>query len=178
MKAVALLRGINVGGKTRVPMPKLRELFESLGLTDVQSYVQSGNVVFSSKSTKLAAPVASLEEKIAETFRVQVNVLLRTATELGKIAADHPFLADESELSHLHVVFLRDAPTRAAAGKLDPDRSPPDRFVVKRREIFVHYPNGSGRSKLTLGYFERTLGTIGTARNWKTVLKLHDMLHR
>ena len=173
MRAVALLRGINVGGRARVPMGELRDVFESLGLADVQTYVQSGNVVFSTSGRVPKTLPDSLESEIAKAFGVQSKVLIRTERELT--ALEHPFLEDEREPARLHVVFLRDAPTKAAVGKLDDDRSPPDRFTTNGREIFVHYPDGSGRSKLTVEYFERVLGTVGTARNWKTVLRLREL---
>lgn len=157
-------------------MKELRALLESLDLTDVQTYVQSGNVVFESPAAKPDSLADMLEPEIAAAFGVPAKVLLRSKRELDAIASRNPFLDDEPEHSRLHVLFLRDAPTKAVAGRLDEGRSPPDRFVVTGREIFLHYPNGSGRSKLTLDYFERTLGTVGTARNWKTVLKLRELM--
>jgi uncharacterized protein (DUF1697 family) len=174
VKAVALLRGVNVGGKARVPMAELRELVEGVGLADVQTYVQSGNIVFSSPRRNAESLAPSLEKEIAAAFGVKTKVLIRSARELA--ALEHPFLADETEYSRLHVLFLRDRPGKAELRRLDPERSPPDRFELKAREIFLHYPNGAGRSKLTTDYFERTLGAVGTARNWKTVLKLKELV--
>jgi uncharacterized protein (DUF1697 family) len=173
MRAVALLRGVNVGGKARVPMGALRELVEGVGLADVQTYVQSGNIVFSSPRRDAESLAPSLEKEIAAAFGVQTKVLVRSARQLA--ALEHPFLDDEKELGRLHVLFLRDRPADTAVRRLDPERSPPDRFEVKAREVFVHYPGGAGRSKLTTDYFERVLGTVGTARNWKTVLKLREL---
>jgi uncharacterized protein (DUF1697 family) len=173
VRAVALLRGVNVGGKARVPMRELRELVEGVGLADVETYVQSGNIVFSSPRRNAESLAPSLEQEIAAAFGVRTKVLIRSAQQLA--ALDHPFLADEAEHTRLHVLFLRDRPGRAELRKLDPERSPSDRFEVKAREIFLHYPNGAGRSKLTTDYFERTLGAVGTARNWKTVLKLKEL---
>ena len=176
MRAVAFLRAVNVGGKNRVPMKDLRELVESLGLADVRTYVQSGNVVFTGPSRGADALAGSLEQAVTDAFGVKAKVLVRTQAELKKIATRHPFGKDESEPTRLHVLFLRDAPTKAKIGILEEDRFLPDRFSVKGREVFLHYPNGQGRSKLTIDYFERRLETVGTARNWKTVLTLLDML--
>lgn len=176
MRAVAFLRAVNVGGRNRVPMKELRELFESLGLTDVRTYVQSGNVVFTAPSRGAGAIVNELEKAVADSFGVNTNVLLRSKSELEKVATRHPFAADDREPTHLHVLFLHDKPTKANAGRLEEDRFLPDRFVVKGQEVFLHYPNGQGRSKLTIDYFERRLDTAGTARNWKTVLTLREML--
>jgi uncharacterized protein (DUF1697 family) len=176
MRAVAFLRAVNVGGRNRVPMKELRDLFESRGLDDVRTYVQSGNVVFTAPSRGADALANSLKRAVADAFGVKATVLLRTQAQLEKIATGHPFEDDESEQARLHVLFLRDAPTKAKIGKLEQDRFLPDRFAVKGREVFIHYPSGAGRSKLTIDYFERRLETVGTARNWKTVLTLRDLL--
>jgi uncharacterized protein (DUF1697 family) len=176
MRAVAFLRAINLGPRNRVPMKELRELLESRGLGDVSTYVQSGNVVFTAPSRGAAALAGSLEQAVADAFGVKASVLVRTQAELKKIAAGHPFGKDEREPTRLHVLFLRDKPTNAKIGKLEDDRFLPDRFAVEGREVFLHYPNGQGRSKLTIDYFERRLETVGTARNWRTVLALRDML--
>jgi uncharacterized protein (DUF1697 family) len=175
---LALLRGINVGGKNKVPMAELRTLFESLGHERVRTYVQSGNVVFESRSTAPKSIAAALERAISETFGLGVSVVIRTRSELKRVAQKHPFASDGVGHTSLHVMFLADSPTSKAVKSLDPDRSPPDRFVVKRREIYLLFPKGSGRSKLTIDYFERELGTRATSRNWNTVLKLLEMMER
>lgn len=176
MRAVALLRGINVGTGTRVPMAEVRALAEGLGLTDVATYVQSGNVVFTVPSLHEAQLASSFETAIASAFTVQSKVLIRTESQLAGVAAAHPFEADEPRPAMLHVVFLRDARSRDDLASLDPARSPGDRFVLTGRELYLHYAKGSGRSKLTLDYIERRLGTVGTARNWNTVQKLVEMV--
>ena len=186
---VALLRGINVGGRNAVPMPALRVLFESLGHERVTTYIQSGNVCFTTAPDKVIAsagdeapaqatalgPVelaAEIERGILHAFGLGVRVVLRTKAELAQLPAVNPFLDIESDQARVHVVFLAATPTPEAIGKLDPDPFPPDAFVVVGHEIFIHYPNGAGRSKLTLDYVERRLGTHGTARNWNTVKQL------
>jgi uncharacterized protein (DUF1697 family) len=168
----ALLRAVNVGGRNKVSMPELKSLLASLGLEDVVTYVQSGNVVFRSPTGDREEIAARIERQIAEAFGVRSTVLLRTPAELSAIADGNPFLKRESELSKLHIVFLGDRPAADAVARLDPERSPPDQFSVQGREIYLHLPNGAGRSKLTLDYFERRLGVDATARNWKTLLKL------
>jgi uncharacterized protein (DUF1697 family) len=170
----ALLRAVNLGSHGKLSMPALRTALVDLGLEDVATYIQSGNVVFRS-----SRPAAKLQQAIArciaDRFGLETTVIVRTAKELGRITARNPFLADEKGLSRMHVVFLDAAPAKGAAGKLDPERSAPDRFRVDGREVFVHYPNGMGRSKLSPGYIERQLGVRGTARNWNTVLKLVEL---
>lgn len=172
----ALLRGINVGGTTQIAMPELQSLFIEVGLSDVKTYVRSGNVVFRSDSSDAPAVAARIEQRIAETFDVAPAVLLRTRGELRAIAERNPFLLDEAERTKLHVVFLENEPLAERREELDPDRSPPDRFHLDGRELYLHLPNGAGRSKLTLDYIECRLGVRGTARNWNTVLKLLELI--
>ena len=159
-------------------MADLRALFSSLGFEDVATYIQSGNVVFRSPTADEDAVVARLEREIAGAFAVSPSVLLRTPAEFEAIAASNPFLSRKADLSKLHVVFLdRDPPTTAAA-ELDPERSPPDEFALEGRELYLHLPNGAGRSKLTLDYLERVLGVRGTQRNWNTLLRLLELARR
>jgi uncharacterized protein (DUF1697 family) len=174
---VALLRGINVGGKTMIKMPELRSLLAEAGLEDVRTYVQSGNVVFKSSSRGAEALATDIEERIAEAFGVDTTVLIRTPAELKQIEASNPFQRRETDLTKLHVVFLGDRPAAGAVSELDPTRSPPDEFSVRGREIYLHLPNGAGRSKLTIDYFEKRLGVRATARNWKTLTKLVELTH-
>lgn len=175
---VALLRGINVGGKNRVPMGELRSELASLGLEDVVTYLQSGNVVFRRPRGGADEIAAGIEERIADVFGVSIKVLTRTPSELREITRHNPFLEDESDLAKLHVVFLDRRPATAAAAKLDPSRSPPDEFKLHGREVYLHVPNGYGRSRLTIDYFERRLDVAASARNWKTVTKLLALSER
>ena len=175
---VALLRGINVGGRSLVPMAELRALFTSLGLADVQTYIQSGNVVFTAGGGEEEELAARIEAALAEAFGIDPAVLLRTPAELEQIARQNPYLSRDADLSKLHVVFLDRAPPASAAAELDPSRSPPDELTVAGRELYLRLPNGAGRSKLTLDYFERVLGVRGTQRNWNTVLKLLELAKR
>jgi uncharacterized protein (DUF1697 family) len=172
---IALLRGINVGGKNMIPMPELKSLFASIGLEDVSTYLQSGNVVFSSSTGDAQALAVAIEERIDEAFELGTTVLLRTPAELAEIADSNPYLGREADLAKLHVVFLSGPPEADAVAELDPARSPPDEFAVRGREIYLHLPNGAGRSKLTMDYFEKRLGVRATARNWKTVTKLLEL---
>jgi uncharacterized protein (DUF1697 family) len=175
---VALLRGINVGGKNAIPMGELKSALSSLGLEDIVTYIRSGNVVFRSRTGAARAIAADIERQIAETFGISLTVLLRTPAELAEIAESNPFLEAEEDLSRLHVVFLKTAPAASATARLDPGRSPPDEFSVCGREIYLHLPNGAARSKLTLDYFERRLEVDATARNWNTLIKLLALSRR
>ncbi len=159
-----------------LPMAELRTALSKRGFDDAQTYLQSGNVVLAPGRVRLADLPAALEAAIAEDFGLEVRVMTRTRSELATVAGAHPFQGDHSNPSLLHVVFMEKAPAAAKVADLDPDRSPPDRFEVRGREIYLSYPNGQGRSKLSLDYFERVLGVAGTARNWNTVTRLLEMV--
>ena len=170
---IALLRGINVGGHNRVPMAELRSLFEGLGHEHVATYVQSGNVVFDSAAGQ-SAIVSAIEQAIAAQFGFAVPVVVRSRSELAAVATRHPLAGDEPDEAKLHVFFLADAPPAAIPG-LDPSRYAPDEFVLDGRELYVHYPNGQGRSKLTVARVERAFETTATARNWRTIARLLEL---
>lgn len=172
---IALLRGINVGGKNKIAMAELKSLFSSLGFEDVLTYIQSGNVVFRTARADVDALSAKIEREIAAVSGTKPAVVIRTPKELATVAERNPYLSRGADLSKLHVVFLDHAPAKGAGTALDPDRSPGDDFTLRGREIYLHLPNGAGRSKLTIDYFERVLGARGTQRNWNTLLKLVEL---
>jgi uncharacterized protein (DUF1697 family) len=172
---VALLRGINVGGKRIVPMVQLAEVFRSAGCEAVRTYIQSGNVVFEARRGDKGL-VSKLEARIQDRFGFDVPVVLRTLDELQAVVASNPFRDEHAvDVDALYVAFLADRPTAERAARLDPDRSPPDRFHLVGMEIHLHLPNGGARSKLTNAYFDGQLSTTATVRNWRTVLKLVEM---
>ena len=173
---VALLRGVNVGGHARLPMADLRSALTRFGFVGVQTHLQSGNIIIDPESPGLRQLPTTLETVIADQFGLVVRVIVRSKKELAGMAAKHPLGAGQSDHSRLHVIFLERAPGADRVAGLDPNRSPPDSFEVRGREIFLSYPNGQGRSKLSLDYFERELGVAGTARNWNTVTKLVEMM--
>jgi uncharacterized protein (DUF1697 family) len=166
---VALLRGINVGGKNKLPMADLRSLVESLGHTDVTTYIQSGNVVFTSSK-----PVAAkaLETAIKDRFGIGLTVVLRTPAELAKVVKANPFAP--GDLSKVHVGFMAEKPSKALIAKLDATRFEPDAVVVHGAELYFHLPDGMGHSKLP-DYVGRALKIPTTVRNWNTVLKLASL---
>ncbi len=170
---VALLRGINVGGKNKLPMKQLAAMFREAGCEDVQTYIQSGNVVFRADPS-LAERIPSLiSNEILRTFGYQVPVVTRTAEELQEIVQANPFTAVEE--NQLLVFFLADSPDPERIAALDPNHSPGDEFAVLGREIFAHYPNGVAGSKLTNSYIDSRLSTTSTGRNLRTVKKLLEL---
>ena len=175
---VALLRGINVGGKNLLPMKDTLSMFEKAGCSSVRSYIQSGNIVFVAPSAMARRIPALIGGAIESAFALRVPVLVRSRAEMTAIANDNPLLAAGADPTHLHVVFLAELPARTEAEGLDPNRSPPDAFVLAGREIYLSCPNGVARTKLSNAYFDSKLRTISTERNWRTVLKLADMAGR
>jgi uncharacterized protein (DUF1697 family) len=171
---VALLRGINLGGHNKVSMADLRALVASLGAEDVATYVQSGNVIFKSGDGP-GNLIEALEKRIGRQLGLSVTVLLRTQPQLANVFAGNPFANAGRDSTKLHVTFLAEKPDRARFRELDPERAEPDEFRVAGREIYLHCPNGYGRSKLTNAYFEKKLGVAATTRNWKTVTKLAEL---
>lgn len=174
---VVLVRGINVGGANRLAMADLRAVVSSLGHTDVSTYIQSGNVVVDSPRSDRAEMAAEICAGIESRHGLKVFAVLRTAAELRAALASNPF-AGEIDDARVMITFLSDKPDAAAVADLEPDRFLPDRFLVIGAELFAAYPNGSGRSKMSLDYFEKRLKLRGTARNLNTVAKLIELADR
>jgi len=171
-----MLRGINVGGQKIVKMESLRMSFEALGFRRVRTYVQSGNVIF--EATKTSSDIWSkiIEGKILNDFGFSVSLFFRSSDEMKKIASDNPFLKERGiDRSRLHVSFLSALPAEAGLRKLDALDALPDRFSVKGREVYLHCPNGYGRTKLSNNALEKLLLVEATTRNWKTVIALVGM---
>lgn len=172
---IALLRGINVGGKNRLPMKELVAMFEDAGCGDVRTYIQSGNVIFRS-APALAEDIPSLiGDAMSSRFGFRVPIVTRTARELGEVACSNPFIEAGIEADKLHVVFLADRPDVSRIAALDPNRSPGDEFAALGSEIYLHCPDGLARTKLTNSYFDSMLTTASTMRNWRTVVKLLEL---
>ncbi|MCY3912621.1 MAG: DUF1697 domain-containing protein [Chloroflexi bacterium] len=172
---IALLRAINVGGTKKLLMADLRAMFEAAGCTEVRTYIQSGNVVFRADPALAERIPELIEGEIAASKGFQVPVVTRSAAEWSAVVSGNPFLAAGADPAQLHVGFLAEEPGTARIAELDPNRSPQDALEVRGREVYLHFPNGTARSKLTVDYFDRTLGTTITIRNWRTVGKLLAM---
>jgi uncharacterized protein (DUF1697 family) len=171
---VALLRGVNLGSRNKVSMPDLRRLVSDLGYGDVETYLQSGNVVFTA-ADGTDAVAAAVERALADELELRVAVLVRTKAELRRVVADNPFAGSQSDPKKLLVTFLAETPSRSAVRALDPAEHAPDEFHLRRREVYLHCPNGYGRTKLSNAFFERRLNVVGTNRNWRTVTALAEL---
>lgn len=173
---LALLRGINVGGKNKLPMKDLAEMFRKAGCTDVLTFIQSGNVLFNAPA-KVAAKIATtVPEQIEKRFGHKPPFVIRTAEQLAVVAANNPFLQAGAKEDTVHVMFLADTPDAARVKGLDAARSSPDAFSVRGADIYLHLPDGAGRTKLSNAYFDSKLATVSTARNWRTVMALLGMM--
>ena len=166
---VVLLRAVNVAGKNRIPMAELRAAIEGLGYSDVATYVQSGNIVLSTNdSPDSIGP--SIQECISDQFGLDVTVLIRTANELLTIVDNYPY--PESLPNQAGVVFMdNEIDLDDRGGKFKPDR-----FSIVGPNVYIDCPTGFGKTKLTVKWIERNSDSSGTRRNWKTVLKLTEML--
>lgn len=177
-KHVALLRGINVGGKHRLPMATLREQFIAAGAEQVETYIQSGNVVFGAPAKQAAALARAVSDALAEQLGFEVPIIVRSHTAFTKLAAAHPFADQGVEPKLMMVALLDRKPSAAKLRALDPNRSPGDLLEVRGQEVYLAFPNGVARSKLDAKWLDRSLDVVGTWRNWLTIQQLASMLAR
>ncbi len=168
IRQVALLRGINVGGKNTVPMAALRDLFVSLGHDDVATLLQSGNVVFTGSGH--AVP-GDLEAAISEQFAITCRVIVVSRDELEQVVADNPFA--EYQPTTVHVGFVGAPPDQQSVTTIDAGSFAPEELVPGDRHLYLHLPGGMGRARMP-SQLERRLGVPITFRNWTTVTRLAD----
>jgi len=168
MVYAALLRGVNVGGNNKLPMKSLAALCEAQGCTKVQTYIQSGNIVFSASAKIAAAFPRILASQIKDEFGFETTVILRTAPELRSVIENKPNFDEK----FLHVIFLADEPVLTDVVKLDPVCVGEESFALRGREVYMYLPNGAGRSKMAVYPFDKKLRTKGSMRNWRTVLSM------
>jgi uncharacterized protein (DUF1697 family) len=168
---ISFLRGVNMTGHNSIKMTELTKLYIELGFNDAETYIQSGNVIFSSDD-KITVPslAANIEKGILERFSFIIPVMIRTNNDLGALFSSNPFLNEINfDPSKMAVLFLHDKPTEAQIQKVAGIDYPPDRFKIVGTDIFIYCPNGFGRTKLYTNFFENKMKVKGTARNWKTI---------
>lgn len=178
MRYIAILRGINVGTGRKVPMADLKVLCAKLGLANVQTYIQSGNIIFEmNKPEAIPALQDRMHQAISETFGFNIPVIIRTAQEMEESIANNPFLKEKDvDIEKLHFTFLKETPATEWVEKIKMFQFLPDRFEIIGKAVFVYCQDGYGRSKITNDFFERKLKVTATTRNWKTVMKLQEMV--
>ena len=171
---IALFRGINVGGRNTLPMKELVVRLEGMGCEDVRTYIQSGNAVFRHAEKGSSRLAARISTAICESHGFKPDVLLLTTDQLENAVASNPFPDAESEPSKLHVLFLAAVPDNPDTDKIEGLRAESERLAVQSDVVYLHAPDGIGRSKLAAGV-ERALGVVATGRNWRSVNKILEM---
>jgi uncharacterized protein (DUF1697 family) len=176
MVVIGMLRGVNLGPHKRMKMDALKELCLSLDLECPQTYVQSGNVLFKTRSRNLVRLAASIEKAIESTFAFHSDVILRSCSELRQVVAKNPFATRKGiEPNKLLVTFLASDPGEEARAKIRQVKAEPEELWIDGRELFIYFANGLARPKLSIPLIERTLKTTGTGRNWNTVTNLLEL---
>lgn len=173
---VALLRGINVGGKNQISMSSLKIHFEDAGCERVRTYIQSGNVVFTAPAGIDMKLAVLIPRAIERSQGIKVPLILRSGVEFKQALENNPFVVRGEDPGALHAMFLADQPDPASAAALDPNRSPGDEFAVVGRDIYLCCPNGVAKTKLTNAWFDSKLKTASTGRNWRTVVALAEIV--
>jgi len=174
---VSILRGINVSGQKKIKMADLTRLYESLGLESVATYIQSGNIIFSSENNNFSNLKSRIEVAIEEHYGFHVPVDIRTHQELLEIIQNCPFKEAEcfGNYTKVLVTFLQSMPSEVDQLELLSLVKPPEKLSIQGNSVYLFCPNGYGKSKLSNTFLERKLGVSATTRNWKTVLKLFEL---
>jgi uncharacterized protein (DUF1697 family) len=177
VKHIALLRAVNLGSHNKIGMADLRQFFVRLGFGDAQTLLQSGNVVFSGGSKACAALEQTFEREARKQLELDTDFFVRTGREWQALVDANPFPKEaKSDPSHLVAVVVRDGIDSSAATALQQAISGRERLLAVGRCLYIVYPDGIGRSRLTTALMEKHIRTRGTARNWNTVLKLKTLV--
>ena len=171
---IVLLRGINIGSRNRISMPKLRDVLEGAGFGDVRTYLQSGNVVLSS-AKKPDVVRGECERLVSNELGLDLDVVVRTRAELTKVVERNPLGTVATDPKRYQVTFLAAKPSAGVEAKLAAAAAEQERFEVAGREIYAWHPAGVARSKLWALLAGKQLGIVGTSRNWTTVTKLLEL---
>jgi uncharacterized protein (DUF1697 family) len=173
---IAILRGINVSGQKKIKMADLRALLGDLGLENVQTYIQSGNIVFQHTEAPESDLEKMIEEKIQSHYNFQVPTMVRTPEAFQYVIDHNPFLKGlNKDIKRQYITFLAEKPAAERIEALKDGHYEPEEYVIDRRIIFFFSPHGYGRAKMNNNFFEKKLKVKATTRNWKTVNKLLEM---
>lgn len=176
---IAMLRGINVSGHKTIKMEHLRALCSGLGFRNVETYVQSGNIVFQTAIENPAALSKRIGETILHSFGFDAPVIVRTSKEMRNVIVNNPFLKEKNvDSSKLHVTFLSETTQKGSLKKLEALSTSPDRFYAAPQEIYLFCPGGYGETKLSNSAIEKALSVRATTRNWKTTNALFEMVSK
>ena len=176
---ISILRGINVGGHNQIKMDVLRQLYAELDFVDIQTYIQSGNVVFRAEATDTQTVEAAIANKIFNTLGFAVPVLVLTIDKLRKAMESNPFSSDSNmEASFQHLTFLSATPDGDLLSKIASGNYSPDEYRCSGKTIYLYCPTGYGNTKLTNTFFEKKLKLTATTRNLRTANELMAMAER
>ena len=174
---ISLLRGINVSGQKKIKMADLKALYESLGFKNVQTYIQSGNVIFKDQQENISDLISQIEQKIQNEYAYQVNLFVYKPADFQFITENNPFLESDPELDikQLFVTYFKEVPNEDDLQELAKYTTNGEEYILSRKYLYLRYPNGFGRSKLDNNTIERKLKLSATTRNWRTTLKLYEL---
>ncbi len=173
---ICMLRGINVSGTKKIKMDALKEMFTESGFRNVQTYIQSGNVIFDFENTNIEALQKKISDAILEKFGFDVPAILLKTNELKNSIENNPFEKDETKDSvHCYVTFLSDIPEKEKIDKIDAAKYVPDEFVIKDKVVYLFCPKNYGQSKLSNTFFENKLKVSATTRNLRTIRELINL---
>lgn len=172
---IALLRGINVSGQKKIKMADLKQHFEELNFQNVITYIQSGNIIFQTKIKDINKLEKSISNKINEHYGFDVEVIIKTISELEYIINNNPFIKQKKDPNKIYLTFLHSFPKMENINKLKETNYSPEEYSIDNKNIFFFAPNGYGKAKMNNNFFEKKLKLIATTRNWKTVNKLYDL---
>ncbi|WP_343488033.1 DUF1697 domain-containing protein [Allomuricauda sp. d1] len=171
---IGFLRGINVGGQKKIKMADLRESLEKAGFKSVQTYIQSGNLVFMDKSSERQVVAKNIEQILLKDFGFEVPVLVTTAQQLKKILEENPF-SNDAEQKNLYFALLHEAPDENEKANLKPADYPNETFHMAEDCVYLNCKKGAGKAKLTNNIIERKLKVTATTRNLRTMQKMVEM---
>ncbi len=170
---ISLLRGINVSGQKKIKMIELKDLYQSLGFENVQTYIQSGNVIFSSKIKSKKNITQLIEKNIKKTWGYEVSVILKNNQDLKKIVKGNPF--PKADTTKLYVTLFETKPKNIATEEIEKKQDKTEKIFITPTEIYIFCPNGYGKTKLTNTFLEKKTGVVATTRNWKTINNLINL---
>lgn len=171
---IAVLRGINVGGKRKILMADLKQMFQDLDYKNIVTYIQSGNVIFKAKAENEKLE-HTIEKAIRNKFDFDVPVIVRTSEELADAIDRNLFYKPNVDIKNLHLSFLKKKPSKETKQDTESNNYEPDKFIIDRKEVFILCTGKYHESKLTNNFFEKKLKVGATTRNWKTILKLMEL---
>lgn len=173
---IALLRGINVSGHKKILMADLRKLMEEMNFKNIQTYIQSGNIIFDFEPTNVDLLSTLITNKIKLHYGFEVPTIVKTPLEIEAVIKKNPFYKKLTTEAHkIYVVFLSEIPEENTLQNINPANYLPDEFIIDKNIIYLSSVLGAGKSKLSINLFENKLKVNATARNWRTVNKLLEL---